>query len=93
MVTRAPLPCRFWAMSCALVPVPKTNTFLPRHAAPSSKQLECTTAPPKRSRVGISGMFGVPLTLVAMTMCRGRTSRTSPSAERSRAVHSPAAGS
>ena len=62
-------------MSCALVPVPKTSTFLPRQAAPSLKPLECTTWPAKRSSVGISGMFGVPLTLVAMTMWRGRMTR------------------
>ena len=43
----------------------------------------------KRSSVGICGRCGVPLTLVAMTMCFGRSVRVLPSARRSRALPAP----
>jgi hypothetical protein len=66
-------------MSCALVPVPNTTTERPAHSRPVLKRLECSTCPPKFSIPSIRGMFGVPLTLLASTMCFGRKLRRAPS--------------
>ena len=70
-------------MSWPLLPVPITSARLPFQSSPSRYWLECSTCPAKSFSVGISGKFGMPLTPVAITTCRGCMRRAVPSARRS----------